>query len=239
MPEYDPPQRIHIVISDDWRVAVTTLHQKKPEQRPWRGGSQPTAVGDGVATLLNTEPRSIITTLGRVRMGVDAEFSLMPVSALRGPDYGFDGDDIETWVLEGELARQLAAELNEHRSGWEGVRWGHHTMAAAAILLRAAGRCDGCREERDLEPRTVEPDCGDYPAALCLPCRRSMADNGIDTFLDFKIAKNPDCPECGQHRTLAIAYGMPVFDAMVPWYRYAGCCVSAEQWSCLECEHSW
>ena len=110
-------------------------------------------------------------------------------------------------------------------------------MAAAAILLRAASTCDGCGKSRVLEPRTVDLNSDDYPAALCRACRKLLRDNVFHSFLDFKIAKNPECPQCAAHRTRAVAYGMPVFHAMVPWYRYAGCWVSSEQWNCLECDH--
>jgi hypothetical protein len=237
MSNSDTPQRIHIVIGDDWRAAVRTV--LRLDRTPWRGGPQQAAPGDGIALLLNTEPRSIVTTLQRQGRSIDADYALMPVAALRGPDYGFDGDDIETWFLDGELAQQLAAELDEHRFGWDGARWGHHSMAAAAILLHAAGTCDGCGKARDVEPWTVDPKGGDFPAALCAQCRQRMRDNAFGTFLDYKIGQNPRCPACRAQRTLSIVYGMPVHHAMVPWHAYAGCCLSEEQWSCLACDHSW
>lgn len=248
MSNSDLPQRIHVVVSDRWQDAVTSLLQPASDHRPWRHGSQTVTPGEPVVMLLDTEPRSVVTSLGRVGVegGLDRidadedEHWLMPVSALGGPDFGFDDDVVDTWLLEGEVAEQLAAELDRHRF-WDGAVWGHHTMAAAAIVLRSDGRCAGChrRTRSGLEAWTVDLDGGDYPVALCKRCRRRIADNGFGTFLDFKLAQNPDCPECGAHRTLSVAYGMPVQHLMVPWHRYAGCCVSAEEWSCVECDHSW
>ena len=247
MSNSDLPQRIHVVFGADWRDAVRSLLKPRAHLRPWRHGAGPVATGEPVAMILNTEPRCILTTLGFAVGGLDRvdvephHLTVVPVAALRGPDYGFD-DDIETWLLEGELAASLAAELAENLPGSRSARWGHHTMAAAAILLHAGSRCAGCHRTDGrmvLEARTVDLEGRDFPVALCGRCRRDMRDSAFGSFIDFKIAQNPDCPECGAHQTLARAYGMPVFDEMEPWVDYAGCCVTPEDWSCLECSHSW
>lgn len=80
----------------------------------------------------------------------------------------------------------------------------------------------------------------DWPAVICRRCRDRMRDGNFRSFIDFKFAQNPDCPQCGGQRTQAIQYGMPADpEAWGPWLHIGGCCPRDEKWWCTVCDHAW
>jgi hypothetical protein len=60
---------LHIVEGTDWKLAVIALLDSRSPYRPWRYGFGEARKGDPVAIVLNTEPRTVMTSLGRI--GVD------------------------------------------------------------------------------------------------------------------------------------------------------------------------
>lgn len=80
----------------------------------------------------------------------------------------------------------------------------------------------------------------DWPAVICRRCRDRMRDGNFRSFIDFKFAQNPDCPQCGGQRTQTIQYGMPADpEAWGPWLHIGGCCPRDEKWWCTVCDHAW
>ena len=68
-----------------------------------------------------------------------------------------------------------------------------------------------------------------------------MRDGGFGgSFVDFRFAQNPDCPQCGGGRTQQIRYGMPMSpEEWEPWVYMGGCCVGDAKWRCSYCDHRW
>lgn len=154
-------QRLHIVEGSPWKDAVIALLESRCPYRPWRHGFG-AQVGDPVAIVLNTDPPSILTTLGRV--GIDGRMDRAVVEwSDHGPtlidlatltavvDFSHDQDPREVWQLHGDAAIQMELALNECRFRGDSVmRMGHSSVAAARILLHSHGRCTGCDEAIDL-----------------------------------------------------------------------------------------
>jgi uncharacterized CHY-type Zn-finger protein len=69
------------------------------------------------------------------------------------------------------------------------------------------GEEDGLRAGEDVPwLRSVATD---WPAVICRRCRARMRDGGFSSFVDFRFAEHPQCPNCGGRRTQSISYGMP------------------------------
>jgi hypothetical protein len=80
----------------------------------------------------------------------------------------------------------------------------------------------------------------DWPAVLCRECDRRMRDDKFASFVAFKFAQHPECPNCGGARTQAICYGMPADpDSWGPWLDMGGCVLRDEKWHCGCCGHRW
>jgi hypothetical protein len=140
---------------------VIALLESRCPYRPWRHafGAQ---VGDPVAIVLNTDPPSIMTTLGTV--GIDGRMdravvewsdhapSLIDLATLTAAvDFSHDQDPRHVWQLRGDAAIQMELALNECRyRGDSSTRLGHSSAAAARILLHSQGRCTGCDDAIDL-----------------------------------------------------------------------------------------
>ena len=154
-------ERLHIVEGSDWKDAVIALLESRSPYRPWRHGFG-AQVGDPVAIVLNTDPPSIMTTLGRV--GIDGRMDravvewsdhapgLIDLATLTAVvDFSHDQDPRQVWQLHGDAAIQMELALNECRyRGDSSMRLGHSSVAAARILLHSQGRCTGCDEAIDL-----------------------------------------------------------------------------------------
>ena len=179
-------ERLHIVEGSDWKDAVIALLESRSPYRPWRHGFG-AQVGDLVAIVLNTDPPSILTTLGRV--GVDGRMDravvewfdpapglidLATFTAVVG--FSHDQDPREVWQLHGEAAVQMELALNECRYRSDSsMRVGHSPVAAARILLHSQGCCTGCDDVIDLTGedardtvhiRTVDAPAREAPEVL-------------------------------------------------------------------------
>lgn len=128
--------------------------------RPWRYGFGETHVGDPVAIVLNTDPPSVLTELGRVGADGRPDRALInwPVRAPGLVDLttlavlgDFAQDPRRVWQLRGDAAIQMELALSEcsYRHD-QSMRFGHSSVAAARILLHSRGRCTGCRDDIDL-----------------------------------------------------------------------------------------
>jgi hypothetical protein len=156
------PERLHIVEGTDWKDAVIALLEPKSPYRPWRHGFGEAHKGDPVAIVLNTDPASVITELGRVgahgnpaQAVVDFGYAapglleLPTLVMLAGFTWG--QDPRHEWQLLGDAAIQMELALGESRYRWDPeLRFGHTSVTAARILLHSQGRCDGCDSNIDL-----------------------------------------------------------------------------------------
>lgn len=80
----------------------------------------------------------------------------------------------------------------------------------------------------------------DWPAIICRRCRDRMRDDGFTTFVGFRFAQNPECPQCGAGRTQTIVHGEPADpQSWGPWLYMGGCCVKDDKWHCGVCDHCW
>lgn len=269
MSETAPELRIHVVESMDWKDAVISMLEPESPYRPWRHGGEPAEVGESVVMILNTEPRSIATRLGRVGADGDLGHVLFDNSVLRANllhlatftlmDGTFDYRG--GTVVTGARAESLTRGLNDSQYGFDRIgRFGHSSMAAANILLDSRGRCTGCSLPLDLRGvgaryrvhlRTVDfeaspvyraDDAGpqDWPGVLCSNCHERLRANGFDTLVDYRFASRPQCPSCGARRSRSLSYGLPVrYEDKPPWISMAGCVRTEENWQCAECLHPW
>ncbi len=147
---------LHIVEGSDWKDAVITLLEDRSPYRPWRYGFGEAHVGDPVAIVLNTDPPSVMTRLGRIgadgridRAEITWGFSsptlldLGTVAAIVG--FPHDEDPRNEWRLRGDVAARMELALTDSDGGRNrSLRFGHSSMAAAAVLLHSGGRCTGC-----------------------------------------------------------------------------------------------
>lgn len=152
--------RLHIVESTDWLLGVIALLESRSRYRPWRYGFGEARRGDPVAIVLNTEPASILTTLGSIgadegqgRAVVDWTFvepELLDLATLVRV-VGFGRDPRQAWRLEGDDAVRMELALaDSHHRGDPSLRLGHTSVTRARILLHSRGRCTGCDHDIDL-----------------------------------------------------------------------------------------
>jgi hypothetical protein len=159
--------RLHIVESTDWLLGVIALLESRARCRPWRYGFGEARRGDPVAIVLNTEPASILTTLGSIgadegsgRAVVDWTFvepKLLDLATLVHT-VGFGWDPRRAWRLEGDDAVRMELTLTEsHHHADPSLRFGHTSVVRARILLHSRGRCSG----RDTAIDLVQDDARD------------------------------------------------------------------------------
>ena len=153
-------KRLHIVEGTDWKTSIIALLDSRSPYRPWRYGFGEARKGDPVAIVLNTEPRTVMTSLGRI--GVDGRRDRavvewpLPAPGLVDLDslvmlLEIDSDPRDVWRLRGDTARRLENALtdaNQRRD--QQMRFGHSSVAAARVLLHSRGRCSGCDSMIDL-----------------------------------------------------------------------------------------
>jgi hypothetical protein len=132
--------------------------ESRSPYRPWRYGFGEAREGDPVAVVLNTDPRTVMTTLGRI--GADGQWDRALVDwPLLGPGLVdleslvmlVDLDPRATWQMRGDAARRLKKALihaDLYRDPY--MRFGHSSVAAARILLHSEGQCTGCDSVIDL-----------------------------------------------------------------------------------------
>ena len=117
-------ERLHIVEGSDWKDAVIALLESRSPYRPWRYGFGEAHEGDPVAVVLNTDPPSVMTTLGKIGCGrssgscsgqvavpalrvlIDLETLVMVVA------FEHDQDPRHTWQLRGDAAIRMELALN-------------------------------------------------------------------------------------------------------------------------------
>ena len=180
-------ERLHIVEGSDWKDAVIALLESRSPYRPWRYGFGEARQGDPVAVVLNTDPPSVLTGLGRI--GVDGRLDRAVVE-WRYPApvlidlatltmvvaFKHDQDPRHAWQLRGDAAIQMELAVTEcaYRDD-SSMRFGHTSVAAARILLHSRGRCTGCSSGMDLTGedardvvhiRTVDPPAREAPEVL-------------------------------------------------------------------------
>ena len=154
--------RLHIVEGTDWKDAVIALLESRSPYRPWRYGFGEAHEGDPVAIVLNTDPPSVMTALGRIgsdgqpdRAVVDwpspAPGLIELTTLVMMVGFESDQDPRDTWQLHREAANRMELALTEcqfrHDSS---MRFGHSSLTAARVLLRSNGRCTGCSRGIDL-----------------------------------------------------------------------------------------
>ncbi|MDV3135724.1 hypothetical protein [Mycobacterium sp. 29Ha] len=160
--EQTTTERLHIVEGTDWKDAAIALMESRCPYRPWRYGFGEMREGDPVAVVLNTDPPSIMTTLGRI--GIDGRSdraviewpypgpTLLDLTTLTAVvNFPHDQDPRNVWMLRGDAAIRLELALRE--TEWrndQSMRFGHSSVVAARILLHSEGRCTGCDSGIDL-----------------------------------------------------------------------------------------
>ena len=116
--------------------------------RPWRYGFGVAHQGDPVAVVLNTDPPSVLTGLGRIggddrldRAVVQWPYpapGLVDLATLVMIGACGDQDPREVWTLRGVAASRFEGMLAEcvYR-GDSAMRFGHSSVVAARILLHS------------------------------------------------------------------------------------------------------
>lgn len=239
----DIPPRVHVVVGSPWRETVLAL-LGAPLQ-PWSAAHAET--GEGVLVLIDSAPRMVLTEV----LGADDFCSERPREAVAVSDIEAElGWALPVGgVVDGDRVGPLLETLQRWR--WDTARtlFGHSTGAAAHTLLASNARCAGCDTDLDLTTAfagdlvsvwTAEDRETDWPATLCVTCRRLMTDEGFSSFLGYRFSRHPRCPRCGGGRSALNAFGMPVYPLPYePWVNHQGCCVTAERWTCTLCRHQW
>lgn len=153
-------ERLHILEGIDWKDAVIALLDSRSPYRPWCYGFGEAQMGDPVAIVLDTDPPSVLTVLGRIGADGRPDRALInwPRTAPGLVDLAtlavigdFADDPRTSWLLRADAAIQMELALTEcaYRID-ESMRYGHSSVAAARILLHSEGRCAGCGDDIDL-----------------------------------------------------------------------------------------
>ncbi|GJF09321.1 hypothetical protein NGTWS0302_32270 [Mycolicibacterium cyprinidarum] len=153
-------ERLHIIEGDPWKDAVISLLDSRSPYRPWRYGFGEAKMGDPVAIVLNTDPPSVMTELGRVGADGRPHRALInwPMTAPSLIDLAtltvmadFAEDPRAVWVLRGDTAIQMESALAECAYRHDGsMRSGHSSVVQARILIHSEGECAGCGDDIDL-----------------------------------------------------------------------------------------
>jgi hypothetical protein len=157
-------ERLFIVEATDWKQAVVSLLEPESSDTPWRCHGDNAEEGDAVAFVLNTDPTSVLTEVGRVGADGDPTRAVIKLSPVAPPGlvdletlaivtgFRWRGDPRHDWILHDEMAIRMTLALDDCRSrGDQYTRFGHNSMAAARILLHSLGRCDGCDQQMHLD----------------------------------------------------------------------------------------
>ena len=147
-------ERLHVVEGTDWKDALIALLDDRSPYRPWRYGFGEAHQDDPVALVLDTEPPSIMTALGKVAGDgrPDRAIFYWPIDSPGLLDLATlsvlvdVGEDLRTvWQLRGDAALRIQLALTEYRAVQGlSMRTGHSSVVAARILLHSKGRCSGC-----------------------------------------------------------------------------------------------
>ena len=165
-------QTLHFIEGSDWKDAVIALLDSRSPYRPWRYGFGEARSGDTVAIVLNTDPPSVLTALGRIGADGRPDTALInwPMSppglidlATLAMTGDFDEDPRTSWQLRGNDAIAMEQILTEcaYRHG-ESELCGHSSVVAARILLHSEGGVHrGRRQHRP--DRNQRPRSGAHP----------------------------------------------------------------------------
>ena len=219
--------------------------------------------------MLNTDPTSVLTELGRVGVDGDPTLAGVELSPVAAPGlvdletlammtgFRWDADPRLDWVLHGEMAIRMTLALDDWRyRGDQYTRFGHNSMAAARVLLHSHGRCDGCDQRMDLHfddagkyvhIHTVDAYqrgrstevAADWPGALCARCSAWMRKDGYVSLVEYRLAQHPACPSCGAQQTRRALHGLLAKRDYPPWRDARGCCVTNDEWTCGQCRFRW
>ena len=152
-------ERLHIIEGSIWKDAVISLLDSRSPYRPWRYGFGEAQMGDPVAIVLNTDPPSVLTVLGRIGADGTPDRALVnwPMSSPGLVDLAtlavigdFADDPRSTWQLRGDAAIQMELALTESAYRVDDLmRYGHSSVVQARILLHSEGECTGCGDDID------------------------------------------------------------------------------------------
>lgn len=265
-----PSERLLIVEATSWKEAVVALLEPESPYTPWRWGGDEAEEGDAVAFVLNTDPASVLTEVGRVGEDGDptrAQIEPSSINYLGLVDletlvmmtgFPWNGDPRHEWTLHGEMAIRMTLALDDCRfRGDQYTRFGHSSVAAARILLHSHGRCTGCDQPMDLDfvdacdeihihtvaayrrDTPFAETARDWPGALCRRCVARMRKADYTSLVDYRLAQHPACPSCGAQRTRETLFGMLMSQDLPPWRDARGCCVTNDDWTCGQCDHTW
>lgn len=264
----DPAKsKMHVVEGRPWEEAVITVLEPRSPYRPWRTDDfEPIEQGDRVVAVLDTEPFSVLATVGFVGADGDVHTTLAGIERfeLGGAPALLELDTLNMLssfrlpASAGMLRRDEFAVMRRLTDNWSDSRdgcFGSSTLAQARILLASGGRCTGCDEQLDLNGaqatervhfhtasrrRAEGGEHSDWPAVLCDSCHVRMVVGGFGTFLDYRFSLAPSCPACSAGRSLSAAFGEPMVGyVQKPWITHMGCCVVPVEWVCGECGHQW
>ena len=196
-----PVERLFIAEAANWKEAVISLIEPESAYTPWRCGAEGAEEGDAVAFVIDTDPTSVVTELGRVGADGDpcrARVSPHPMDSIGLVDletlvmmtgFTWQGDPRHDWLLRDELAIRMSLALEDCKyRGDQYARYGHNPVTAARILLHSRGRCTGCDQSLDLD---VGDSCAEVHVHTVDPYRRDTPPD--DTTVDWPGAL---CSRC-------------------------------------------
>src|SRR4051794_40422186 len=247
---------MHIVEANDWKDAAITLLEPRSPYRPWRTGPEPLRAEERVLAILHTDPVAVLAEIGygdangNAAFGRSAPLDLLDLTSLAViAEIPRTKDPRLNWTLDDSTGEDIEIALEELWLRDPFLRFGHTSLVAARILLQSRGVCAGCETNiglRGLAARdrihvhTVDPpprgsEPADWPAVVCTRCRDTMG----ASFLDFRFARHPQCPECHARRTMKVIHDIPATLYVEPWQRFRRGCVTDEKWICSKCRHTW
>ena len=259
--------KMHVVEGGPWKEAVITVLEQRSPYRPWRTDDfEPIEEGDRVVAVLDTDPVSVLATVGFVGADGDVHTTLAGIERfeLGGAPALLELDTLNMLssfhlpASAGILRRDEFAVMRRLTDYWSDSMdgcFGSSTLAQARTLLASGGRCTGCDEQLDLtgaqaterahfhtaiRRRADDGKHSDWPAVLCDSCRARMVGGGFATFLDYRFSLAPSCPACSATRSLSTDFGEPALGYIgKPWTKHMGCCVVPVEWVCGACGHEW
>lgn len=259
MRQNDGVSRAHIVTGRPWKDAVLSLLGARA-LRPWHITSRG-APGDAVLAVIDTDPVSMFAWPSVIGPDGDLHDALVSAGLIGGFSGLVELSEVnrETGLTigpgsESTLGARDFDILRDFVDNWHvsdaDALFGHSSLTAARVLLNSDGLCRGCDRPLSLTTKTVaarvqihtaEASSADWPAVLCMSCRRRMKEQGLSNVLDFIFTKHPPCPQCGGQRTQSALFGLPATPFWPPWTAMMGCIVSEPraQWRCGMCGHRW
>jgi hypothetical protein len=258
---------MHVVEGRPWKEAIITVLEPRSPYRPWRADEfDRIQDGDRVVAVINTDPVSVLATVGFVGADGDVHNTLAGIERfeLGGSPALFELDTLNMVstvhlpASAGMLRRDEFAVMRRLTNYWSNSMdgcFGSSTLAQARTLLASGGRCIGCEQQVDLTgPKATDrvhfhtagrpgPDdegYPDWPAVLCDSCHTRMVDGGFTNFIDYRFSLAPSCPACSAARSRSTDFGEPALGYILkPWTTHMGCEIVPVEWVCGACGHQW